>query len=89
MRESEDDELAYAYYAANEAAGVAYNRRRYSAAYAQRTYRLYRRVHVERGIAMALKAAGLRPNGRLNAWLTRVGCWFLSGRGRRHATIEA
>jgi rubrerythrin len=89
MRESEDDELAYAYYAANEDLGVAYDRRRYAAAYAGRTYGLYRRSHVERGIAMALKAAGLTPNGRLNAWLTRLGCWLLSARARRFAASGA
>jgi len=85
LRESEDDELAYAYHAANEDAKIAYDRRRCSAAYAGRAYGLYRRVHIERGIAMALKAAGLTPNGRLNAWLTRLGCWLFSARSRRFA----
>ena len=32
---------------------------------------------------MALKAAGLTPHGRLNGWLTGLGCWFLSWRSRR------
>jgi rubrerythrin len=89
LRESEDDELAYAYYAANEPPDVAYDRRRCSAAYADRACGLYRSVHVQRGVAMALKAAGLTPNGRLNAWLTRLGCWFLSGRTRRFAASRA
>ena len=89
MRESEDDELAYAYYAANEPATARYDRRRYSKAYARRAYGYYRPSHVERGVAMALKAAGLTPNGRLNAWLTRLGCWFLSRRSRRLAAAGA
>jgi hypothetical protein len=89
MRESEDDELAYAYYAANEPAAIRYDRRRYSKAYARRAYGVYRRPHVERGIAMALKAAGLAPHGRLNAWLTRLGCWFLTRRSRRLAAAGA
>ncbi|HZT18031.1 MAG TPA: ferritin-like domain-containing protein [Dongiaceae bacterium] len=89
MRESEDDELAYAYYAANEGGGVRYDRRRYSAAYARRAYGFYRPRHVERGVAMALKAAGLPSNGRLNAWLTRLGCRFLAGRSRRLAAAGA
>ena len=89
IRESEDDELAYAYFSANEPAGACYDRRRASAAYARRAYGFYRRPHVERGVAMALKAAGLKPNGRLNAWLTRLGCWFLAGRSRQLAANGA
>lgn len=65
VAESEDDELAYAYYAANEA-DRPYDRRRYSRAYARRAFALYRPHHVERGIAMLLKAVGLTPNGRLS-----------------------
>jgi hypothetical protein len=34
-------------------------------------------------VAMALKAAGLAPHGRLNAWLTGLGYWFLAWRSRR------
>jgi len=64
VAESEDDELAYAYYAANEA-DRPYRRREHSRAYARRIYPLYRPHHVERGVAMLLKAAGLTPNGRL------------------------
>jgi hypothetical protein len=89
MRESEDDELAYAYYAANEPAGAVYDRRRYSRAYARRAYGCYRPLHVERGVAMALKAAGLTPQGRLNRWLTALGCWFLARRHRRLAAAGA
>src|SRR5438105_9241257 len=64
VAESEDDELAYAYYAANEN-GRPYDRKRCSRAYARRAFRLYRPHHVERGVAMLLKAVGLTPNGRL------------------------
>ncbi len=69
--ESEDDELAYAYYAANETA-LPYDRRHYSQAYARRAYALYRPQHVERGVAMLLKAAGLTPNGWLSILATRL-----------------
>ncbi|HEX6443277.1 MAG TPA: ferritin-like domain-containing protein [Stellaceae bacterium] len=63
VAESEDDELAYAYYAANEA-GRPYRRRDCSRAYAKRAYSIYQPEHVERMVAMLLKAAGLTPNGR-------------------------
>jgi rubrerythrin len=89
MRESEDDELAYAYFAANEPAEAHYVRRRSSAAYARRVCGLYRERHVQRAVGMALKAAGLAPNGRLSAWLTRLACWFLRWRGERLAAAGA
>ena len=72
IAESEDDELAYAYFAANEPAGAAYDRQRARQAYARRAYPLYRRSHVQRAMAMMLKAIGLQPQGRLNALLTRA-----------------
>ena len=68
---SDDDELAYAYYAANET-GRPYDRRRCNRAYARRVYALYRPHHVERGVAMLLKAAGLTPNGRLGILASRL-----------------
>jgi rubrerythrin len=80
LAESEDDELAYAYFAANEPDGSVYDRKRATDAYARRAYPLYRRFHVQRAMAMMLKAVGLAPNGRLNALLTRVGLWFLRRR---------
>ncbi len=86
--ESEDDELAYAYFAANHR-GETYDRKRFNRAYARRAYAVYRRHHVERGIAMALKATGLAPTGRLNRWLTGLACWFLRFRVRRLDAINA
>jgi hypothetical protein len=67
VAESEDDELAYAYYAANEALRP-YDRRRYERAYFRRAGALYRVHHLERMVPMVLKAAGLTPNG----WLGRM-----------------
>jgi rubrerythrin len=88
ITESEDDELAYAYYAANHA-GETYERRRFSRAYARRAYRFYERRHVERAMAMVLKATGLNPTGWLNRCLTTFGYWFLSSRARKLAAANA
>jgi len=88
VAESEDDELAYAYYAANEA-DRPYDRRRYSRAYARRAFALYRPQHVERGIAMLLKAAGLTPNGRLSRLLSQLGWQILHFRAVRLAKTAA
>ncbi len=89
MRESEDDELAYAYFAATEPLDAIYSRKRFSAAYARRAYAFYRPRHVERAVAMALKAAGLSSNGRLHTWLARLSYGFLSFRSRRLAAANA
>ena len=89
IHESEDDELAYAYYAANAALGEAYDRSIYAAAYARRAYAVYRPGHVQRGVAMILKAAGLGATGRLNAGLTRLAVGFMRWRGGRLARAGA
>jgi hypothetical protein len=64
IAESEDDELAYAYYAANESAQP-YSRRRCSRAYARRAFALYRRHHVAHGVRLIFKAIGLSHHSRL------------------------
>jgi hypothetical protein len=70
IAESEDDELAYAYYAANETAP--YDRRRCNRAYARRALALYREHHVARSMALIFKAVGLSPYGRLARMASRL-----------------
>jgi hypothetical protein len=89
IAESEDDELAYAYFAANEPPSAVYDRRKSSEEYARRAYPLYRPFHVRRAMAMILKAIGLAPQGRLNAVMTRLGLWFLQRRTAKLATQAA
>ena len=86
--ESEDDELAFAYYAANGPAG-SYDRRRFNRAYVRRAYAYYRPRHVERGVAMVFKAVGLKPHGRLCLALTRLAYWGMDWRARRLAAAGA
>jgi rubrerythrin len=88
IAESEDDELAYAYYAANES-GCPYDRKHYSRAYARRAFRLYHPHHVERGVAMLLKAVGLTPNGRLGRIASGIAWRALRYRALRLAKIAA
>jgi rubrerythrin len=82
--ETEDDELAYAYYVANDGS-EAYDRKRNTQAHALRAYRVYRRSHIERAVAMAFKAVGLKPHGLLSRGLTSLACWF---QRRRIARLE-
>jgi len=77
--ESEDDELACAYWAANGGSET-YVRKPNSRAYARRAYSVYRPHHVDRGIAMAMKAVGLSPQGRLHGFLSRLAGWIMRTR---------
>lgn len=86
--ESDDDELAYAYYAAN-ARDEAYDRRRFSDAYAARAYRYYRPEIVDRGIAMTFKAAGFDPQGRLARLASKAAWRFMDWRQKRLTQIAA
>ena len=69
--ESSDDELSYAYHCG---AGETdpYVRRRTARAYAARTFPLYRRDHVQRGVGMTLKAIGIKPQSRLGRLIAAV-----------------
>jgi rubrerythrin len=86
--ESDDDELAYAYFAAN-GDGETYDRRRFADAYAARAYRNYRPAIVERGIAMVFKAAGFNPQGRMARGASKAAWRFMDWRQKRLAQIGA
>jgi hypothetical protein len=88
LAESADDELAYAYYAANYEA-LPYDRRRYSRAYASRTFPLYRPHHIQRAVAMVLKAVGLTPNARLGRMISALAWRAMRYRLGRLAKVAA
>ena len=79
--ESEDDELAFAYFCANDEPEP-YERKKSNAAYMQRTYRCYKQRHLERAIAMTLKAAMLHLNARLLRLLARLAYRFMRWRAQ-------
>ena len=81
VAESEDDELAYAYYAANDTAGP-YDRRTSIRAYARRAYPYYRPHHVDRGMAMIFKAVGLDPQSRLHRVAAALAWRFIDYRAK-------
>ncbi|PKU25356.1 acyl-ACP desaturase [Telmatospirillum siberiense] len=66
IRESDDDELAFAYHCGNEP-GEDYDRLRSNTAYGALAYRIYRFPHAQRAVGMVFKATGLNPQG----WLAR------------------
>ena len=65
LMENEDDELASAYYATNHGHET-YDRSRFAKEYLSRVYRFYDSTHMHRGIAMVLKAIGLKPYTRFH-----------------------
>lgn len=65
IRETDDDELAFAYHAANDDWDMPYDHERCNRAYAERAYGFFRPGHTERAAAMVLKAVGIDPNGWL------------------------
>lgn len=88
IAESEDDELAYAYYAANETAEP-YERRCYGRAYARRAYALYREPHVVHGVMLIFKALGLSSHGLLAHMTSRFAWRAMRHRAIRLAKAEA
>jgi rubrerythrin len=89
MRESEDDELCYAYYAANAPASAAYDREVYGGEYMARAYRFYRPAHVDRIVAMAFKVCGLRPRSMWHGVASRTAWWTLNRKLRGAMRLAA
>jgi rubrerythrin len=83
VRESEDDELAYAYFAANAPADATYDRKTWSEAYLRRAYGFYKERHLRRAAAMVLKAIGVKSQGRLADVAAKLFHRFLSFRHQR------
>lgn len=88
LKESEDEELAYAYHCAN-APGAVFDHHASSRSYAKRAYRVYRFGHVKRGLGMLLKAAGLRPHGWIGNKASRFAWWFINRRRRQLEQVAA
>ena len=83
MQESEDDELAYAYYAANAAPDAPYDRPYYTSAYMIRAYPFYQEKHVERVVAMVFKACGFKPHTVWQGVVNRAAWWLMQKKTRR------
>lgn len=88
IAESEDDELAYAYYAAN-GSGQPYDRKANASAYGNGAFRYYTPSIVQHGIGMVFHAIGLNGDGLVSQAVGRLG-WIalrlriiMLGRGAR------
>ncbi|MCB9979416.1 MAG: ferritin-like domain-containing protein [Rhodospirillales bacterium] len=83
IAESEDDELAYAYFAANESPDATYDRETYSREYMRRACGYYRRPVVDRAVGMVFKACGLSPQSLTYRAATALAWWKLRTQQRR------
>jgi hypothetical protein len=81
--ETEDDELACAFFAANAAPGEVYERERYSREYMKRAYNYYQPHHLDRAVGMIFKACGLRPQTPLFRLSQRIAWWIFENRARQ------
>lgn len=88
LRETEDDELSYAYFATNSR-GEPYDRRRCALAYSSRACGYYKPWQVERMVAMTFKTVGLKPHGRLTQMVAGVVWRFMASRQRLRDQVAA
>ena len=89
IAESEDDELSYAFYAANADADESYDRKICNRAYASRAYSFYRPKHMDRAVAMIFKACGLKPHTLSYRLASRAAWWMLESQTRRMQKMAA
>lgn len=82
--ENEDDELAFAYYTANNETAP-YNRKHYTQLYGKAVYSFYQKIHIHRGMALFCKAIGLNPQGWVHKGLSYLACTILSSKAKAYA----
>lgn len=89
VRESDDDELAFAYYCANvkpeEEASKPYDRKLYSQLSSANGAAIYNRKHIQKLVQMVIKAIGADPHG----WLAGVAGSLVWRRLRKNAGAAA
>jgi rubrerythrin len=98
IAESEDDELAYAYYAANYGAtsmaandnsSLTYDRHTYSSAYAARAFGYYKQRHLDKVVNMVFKACGLNTQGMLAKVASRLAFFGIRSKHSKACKIDA
>lgn len=83
IQELDDDELPYAFYAANYT-GEPYDRVQVAVDYIGMAYSFYRPHHVDRMVGMVFKASGLKPH----TWLHGLAARYAYRRMHSKATVE-
>jgi hypothetical protein len=93
VRESDDDELACAYYCGNvpaeREAELPYKRKTYARAYHAKAMTLYRRHHIDKLVKMVVKPTGFNPAGTMSE-LACAALWrVLTARAAMIASADA
>ncbi|MBI1209516.1 MAG: ferritin-like domain-containing protein [Azospirillum sp.] len=88
IAESEDEELAYAYYAAN-GSNEPFDRGACFRAYARRAFGYYQRRHLDRVVGMVFKACGLKPQTLFFSAATKLAWWFMDNKVRQLSRMAA
>ncbi len=89
IAESEDDELSYAYFAANSNDSDTYDRKASNQAYARRAYSFYQQKHLDRAIAMIFKACGFIPPSLPYRVIRQVAWRMLNGQVKKLKKMAA
>lgn len=77
IAESEDDELSYAFFAANANDNDVYDRKTWNSEYMKRAYSYYKRPQVDRAVSMVFKACGFDPKGMGGKIASKAAWWLI------------
>lgn len=77
IAESEDDELSYAFFAANANDNEQYDRKVWGREYMKRAYAYYQEPQVDRAVAMVFKACGFDPKGMGGKMASKAAWWLI------------
>jgi len=77
IAESEDDELSYAFFAANANDNDTYDRKVWTREYMKRAYSYYKQPQIERAVSMVFKACGFDPKGIGGKAASRIAWWLI------------
>ncbi len=89
IAESEDDELSYAFFAANANDNEQYDRKVWNKAYMQRAYSYYQFKHMDRVVAMVFKACGFKPHTLPHKVATKFAWWRIDSETKRMKKLAA
>jgi len=77
IAESEDDELSYAFFAANANDNDVYDRTTWNREYMKRAYSYYKKPQVDRAVSMVFKACGFDPKGVAGKGASAAAWWLI------------
>lgn len=83
VTESEDDELATAYYTTNMPSTTPYDHKKCIAAYMARVIGYYQPRHINRVTGMIFKTIGFTPHSKVQFWIAKAMYWLIQIKARR------